>query len=149
MAICEAWSANCLPLTTNSSPTPPLVEIYKFFIIIYSHFFLLLSNLRISITIFPEYLDCCQPPDKKNKLNEQKTRKNNRTDELVERIHQLECKEAIILKESHELREQNELLEFRIIELEEDSDKVSFIFHYLFFPFDGSIILLLCHRLAQ
>lgn len=37
----------------------------------------------------------------------------------------MECKEAIILKESHELREQNELLEFRIIELEEGADKVS------------------------
>lgn len=46
---------------------------------------------------------------------------------MVERIHQLECREAIILKESHELREQNELLEFRIIELEESvGDKVSF-----------------------
>lgn len=53
------------------------------------------------------------------------TRENNKHDELLERIHQLECKEAIILKESHELREQNELLEFRIIELEEGADKVS------------------------
>lgn len=60
------------------------------------------------------------------------TRENNRTDELLERIHQLECKEAIILKESHELREQNELLEFRIIELEEDGNKVSvLLFSYL------------------
>lgn len=56
------------------------------------------------------------------------TRENNRTDELLERIHQLECKEAITLKESHELREQNELLEFRIIELEEGGDKVSLLF---------------------
>ncbi|XP_031635433.1 janus kinase and microtubule-interacting protein 3-like [Contarinia nasturtii] len=53
----------------------------------------------------------------------QMTRENNKHDELHERIHQLECKEAIILKESHELREQNELLEFRIIELEEGADK--------------------------
>lgn len=53
------------------------------------------------------------------------TRENNKHDELLERIHQLESKEAIILKESHELREQNELLEFRIIELEEGADKVS------------------------
>lgn len=46
-------------------------------------------------------------------------------DELLERIHQLESNEASILKESNELREQNELLEFRIIELEESSaDKV-------------------------
>lgn len=58
----------------------------------------------------------------------EQTRQNNRTDELLERIHQLECKEAIILKESHELREQNELLEFRIIELEEGGDKVSLSF---------------------
>lgn len=48
-------------------------------------------------------------------------------DELLERIHHLESNEAIILKESNELREQNELLEFRIIELEESStDKVTF-----------------------
>lgn len=55
------------------------------------------------------------------------TRENNKQDALLERIHQLECKEAIILKESHELREQNELLEFRIIELEEGADKVSIV----------------------
>lgn len=54
----------------------------------------------------------------------QMTRESNKHDELLERIHQLECKEAIILKESHELREQNELLEFRIIELEEGADKL-------------------------
>ncbi|XP_055301822.1 centromere protein F isoform X2 [Sitodiplosis mosellana] len=54
----------------------------------------------------------------------QMTRENHKHDELLERIHQLECKEAIILKESHELREQNELLEFRIIELEEGADKL-------------------------
>lgn len=53
------------------------------------------------------------------------TRENNRTNELLERINHLECKEAAILKETHELREQNELLEFRILELEEGSDKVS------------------------
>lgn len=58
----------------------------------------------------------------------EQTRENNRTGELLERIHQLECKEANILKESHELREQNELLEFRIIELEEGGDKVSLLF---------------------
>lgn len=47
-------------------------------------------------------------------------------DELIERIHQLENNEATILKESNELKEQNELLEFRIIELEESTtDKVS------------------------
>ena len=34
-------------------------------------------------------------------------------------------REEDLLKESHELREQNELLEFRIIELEESHDKVS------------------------
>lgn len=52
------------------------------------------------------------------------TRETNKHDQLLDRIHQMECKEAIILKESHELREQNELLEFRIIELEEGADKV-------------------------
>lgn len=53
------------------------------------------------------------------------TRDNNKTNELMERIHQMECREAVILREAHELREQNELLEFRIIELEEGCDKVS------------------------
>lgn len=54
------------------------------------------------------------------------TRENNKVDELMERIHQLENNEATILKESNELKEQNELLEFRIIELEESTtDKVN------------------------
>lgn len=55
-------------------------------------------------------------------------------DELLDRIHQLENNEAMILKESNELREQNELLEFRIIELEEATatsaiDKVRVLMH--------------------
>lgn len=36
----------------------------------------------------------------------------------------LEEREKRLEKESHELREQNELLEFRILELEENQDKV-------------------------
>jgi len=42
-----------------------------------------------------------------------------------ERVDNLEHKEAALIKELHELREQNELLEFRIIELEEAHDKWS------------------------
>lgn len=38
----------------------------------------------------------------------------------------LEEREKRLEKESHELREQNELLEFRILELEENQDKVRF-----------------------
>uniref|UniRef100_A0A1Y9HAK0 Uncharacterized protein n=1 Tax=Anopheles farauti TaxID=69004 RepID=A0A1Y9HAK0_9DIPT len=44
---------------------------------------------------------------------------------LNERIAYLVKREEDLLKESHELREQNELLEFRIIELEESHDKWS------------------------
>uniref|UniRef100_A0A1Y9H206 JAKMIP_CC3 domain-containing protein n=1 Tax=Anopheles dirus TaxID=7168 RepID=A0A1Y9H206_9DIPT len=44
---------------------------------------------------------------------------------LNERIAYLVKREEELLKESHELREQNELLEFRIIELEESHDKWS------------------------
>lgn len=62
------------------------------------------------------------------------TRENNKMDELLERIHQLENNEAVILKESHELKEQNELLEFRIIELEEaTTEKVNlFLISYCY-----------------
>lgn len=44
---------------------------------------------------------------------------------LADRIEYLEQREESLLRESHELREQNELLEFRIIELEESHDKWS------------------------
>lgn len=63
------------------------------------------------------------------------TRDNNKTNELMERIHQMECREAVILREAHELREQNELLEFRIIELEEGCDKVSWKIDFSLSPF--------------
>lgn len=43
----------------------------------------------------------------------------------MERLAHMECDREKLSKESHELREQNELLEFRIIELEESHDKVS------------------------
>lgn len=43
---------------------------------------------------------------------------------IYERIKELEYKESELLKEAHELREQNDLLEFRIVELEESHDKV-------------------------
>lgn len=44
---------------------------------------------------------------------------------IYERIKEFEFKESELLKEVHELREQNDLLEFRIVELEETHDKVS------------------------
>ena len=44
---------------------------------------------------------------------------------IYERIKELEFRESELLKEAHELREQNDLLEFRIVELEESHDKVS------------------------
>ncbi|XP_055856980.1 uncharacterized protein LOC129919902 isoform X2 [Episyrphus balteatus] len=52
----------------------------------------------------------------KNLKNQQK---------LLDRIKQLEQKEIELQDETHELREQNELLEFRILELEESNDKWS------------------------
>lgn len=48
---------------------------------------------------------------------------------IYERIKELEFKESELLKEAHELREQNDLLEFRIVELEESHDKVCLIFY--------------------
>lgn len=48
----------------------------------------------------------------------------------MERLAYMECEKEKLSKESHELREQNELLEFRIVELEESHDKVSFGFNY-------------------
>lgn len=45
----------------------------------------------------------------------------------------MEQTEASLMKETHELREQNELLEFRIIELEESHDKVSVCFFFFFY----------------
>ncbi|XP_065722136.2 paramyosin isoform X3 [Drosophila suzukii] len=44
--------------------------------------------------------------------------------ELMKRIQELEEKQASFEDEASELREQNELLEFRILELEDDSDKM-------------------------
>ncbi|XP_043951263.1 uncharacterized protein LOC108031425 isoform X2 [Drosophila biarmipes] len=44
--------------------------------------------------------------------------------ELMQRIQELEEKQASFEDEASELREQNELLEFRILELEDDSDKM-------------------------
>ena len=46
-------------------------------------------------------------------------------DRVQDRMKYLEEREKRLEKESHELREQNELLEFRILELEENQDKVS------------------------
>lgn len=45
-------------------------------------------------------------------------------DELNKRIKLLKQNEDCLLNEAHELRQQNELLEFRIIELEECHEKV-------------------------
>lgn len=45
-------------------------------------------------------------------------------DRVQDRIIYLEEREKHLLKETHELRDQNELLEFRILELEENQDKV-------------------------
>ncbi|XP_070072713.1 uncharacterized protein Pif1A isoform X2 [Drosophila takahashii] len=44
--------------------------------------------------------------------------------ELMQRIQELEEKHSSFEDEASELREQNELLEFRILELEDDSDKM-------------------------
>jgi DNA-directed RNA polymerase specialized sigma54-like protein len=54
-----------------------------------------------------------------------KSRKDDRTQKLREKIKLLTQREETLQQETNELREQNELLEFRIIELEETHDKVS------------------------
>lgn len=48
----------------------------------------------------------------------------NKCDELYQRISYLERELESAQKEAYELREQNELLEFRNIELEESFEKV-------------------------
>ena len=45
-------------------------------------------------------------------------------DRVQDRVMYLEEREKRLEKETHELREQNELLEFRIMELEENQDTV-------------------------
>lgn len=49
---------------------------------------------------------------------------NHRIEELMDKINYLEKSLKSLSKETYELREQNELLEFRNIELEETHDKV-------------------------
>ncbi|XP_055688464.1 uncharacterized protein LOC129792975 isoform X2 [Lutzomyia longipalpis] len=53
------------------------------------------------------------------------TQNGNHTQHLMEKIRLLEQKESELHKEAYELKEQNELLEFRIVELEESHDKWS------------------------
>ncbi|XP_059622155.1 GRIP and coiled-coil domain-containing protein 2 isoform X2 [Phlebotomus argentipes] len=53
------------------------------------------------------------------------TQSGDRTQHLIEKIRLLEQKESELSKETYELKEQNELLEFRIVELEESHDKWS------------------------
>ncbi|XP_055705583.1 GRIP and coiled-coil domain-containing protein 2-like isoform X2 [Phlebotomus papatasi] len=53
------------------------------------------------------------------------TQNGDRTQHLIEKIRLLEQKESELSKEAYELKEQNELLEFRIVELEESHDKWS------------------------
>ncbi|KAJ6636146.1 hypothetical protein Bhyg_14733, partial [Pseudolycoriella hygida] len=60
--------------------------------------------------------------EKENAIKEDE---NSKMSELMERLSYMECENEKLSKESHELREQNELLEFRIIELEESHDKWS------------------------
>uniref|UniRef100_A0A1L8DC87 Putative pftaire-interacting factor 1a mitochondrion n=1 Tax=Nyssomyia neivai TaxID=330878 RepID=A0A1L8DC87_9DIPT len=53
------------------------------------------------------------------------TQNGAHTQHLMEKIRLLEQKESELHKEAYELKEQNELLEFRIVELEESHDKWS------------------------
>lgn len=62
-----------------------------------------------------------QKPDR-DCLYSQQEQNNNIMDN--NRVMYLEEREKHLVKETHELREQNELLEFRILELEENQDKV-------------------------
>lgn len=65
-----------------------------------------------------------QIDDLERELMEASQAKQERA-KFADRIDYLEQREENLLRESHELREQNELLEFRIIELEESHDKWS------------------------
>lgn len=58
----------------------------------------------------------------------QQSANNSKIPQLMERIKYLEDQEHQLEAEANDLREQNELLEFRILELEESNDKVSFKF---------------------
>lgn len=61
-------------------------------------------------------------------------KKDEKSKKVKERCKKLEQRETSLTKELHEVREQNELLEFRIIELEEAHEKVSeLIFFQAFF----------------
>lgn len=53
-----------------------------------------------------------------------RAKKQAQIGELMQRIKELEEMQSSLEDEASELREQNELLEFRILELEDDSDKV-------------------------
>uniref|UniRef100_A0A182M3J3 Janus kinase and microtubule-interacting protein C-terminal domain-containing protein n=1 Tax=Anopheles culicifacies TaxID=139723 RepID=A0A182M3J3_9DIPT len=64
------------------------------------------------------------------------TQASREQSKLNERIAYLVKREEDLLKESHELREQNELLEFRIIELEESHDKP---YHHKSMSSDGVV----------
>lgn len=57
-------------------------------------------------------------------LKLQQIKNKDQTKKFKDRCKKLEHQEAALTKELHEVREQNELLEFRIIELEEAHDKV-------------------------
>lgn len=57
--------------------------------------------------------------------NAMESSKNSKLPQLMERIKYLEDQEHELQAEANDLREQNELLEFRILELEETNDKWS------------------------
>lgn len=57
---------------------------------------------------------------------------NTKIQELVDSLHFLERKEYSLSQENHELQEQNELLEFRILELEGSHEKVCIYISYYY-----------------
>ncbi|KAG4075408.1 hypothetical protein HA402_015061 [Bradysia odoriphaga] len=72
-----------------------------------------------------KYLSAIIKIEQLEKENAAKDDENSKISDLMERLAYMECEKEKLSKESHELREQNELLEFRIIELEESHDKWS------------------------
>lgn len=84
------------------------------------------DNLQEEYSLLNDkYLSAIIKIEQLEKENAGKNEESSKISDLMERLAYLECEKEKLSKESHELREQNELLEFRIIELEESHDKWS------------------------
>lgn len=76
------------------------------------------ERLQTEVQLMKQELDAAE------KAAISRAKKQAQIGELMQRIKELEEMQSSLEDEASELREQNELLEFRILELEDDSDKV-------------------------